>query len=292
VVTLLWDQTTVIATTPDIITTDAAGYFAGLLRFQVVLRLVFHIITGKTSDNVSIDSSFTVTTGQLGFIENRWSITQYYASTGTTFDANSPVSFFWDNTPLSTASVMTDSIGGFEASITLPLSTPGSHTFKASTGEFGVAVADFTIDTSTLVIQPSSAKNNEDIVIQGTNFSVGKKVLITIDGLKMSFLDGDVMTDGGGNFSAKVRVPYTFASSVRVSAETGSNDIATIDLPITHSALFLAAQTGLQYGSIAGILVASALSLRFIYMMLFNAGKRAKFLEKMKSIRFSKEKVQ
>jgi len=269
-VTLLWDNFSQLQTDPEEVFADSTGYFSASILIPAKAAPGTHVIQAKTTNEVFDDQTFTVTKGNLSLSRTNGPALGQFQISGTNFDANSDVSFFWDDQKLDISDITTDSIGGFVKTITIPLSFAGTHSIRVSTSEMGTSMADLTVDTPMLSIQPASAAPGFQITLSGTGFVVGKKVVIKVNNTIIPVSPTDLVTDGNGNFVANIKFPFVFGSKVSISAGTGIEDISTIsDYPVIHSPLYT---TLLSMGKY----LITILVLGIIIMIVFNVYKLLK----------------
>ncbi|MBI3577018.1 hypothetical protein HY086_03200 [Candidatus Gottesmanbacteria bacterium] len=251
---MVWDNTTFLSTDPVSTAADATGFFQTSTTIPSKATAGTHVLRVQSSEAVFVDTSVTVNVGSITFSKANGPPLSKIQVTGSAFDANANVTVYFDGTALDAASTKTDSIGGFVSTVTVPLTAPGAHTIKAETSQFNSAVSDFTVDSPTLTIQPSSAKPGDEITVYGSSFAVGGKVKIFVDKTEVKTKPEELTTDGSGNFTTIIYIPrLSFSSVVHISARTGDSDVAIIGYPLNQPALVLAARTYTKIGEVIGL---------------------------------------
>jgi uncharacterized membrane protein len=104
------------------------------------------------------------------------------------------------------------------------------------TSEFSAATEDFGINAPLLSMNPDTGHSRGTITLSGMNFVAGRKVIVTVNDTEVK-TEGGAMTDGSGNFTTSIRLPFTFADAVRIGAKTGSEDQKITELPIHQLAV-------------------------------------------------------
>ncbi len=247
-VTFLWDNIKSLQSNIDEIKADASGYFSAGLIIPVDAAAGTHVIKAKSNDSVFVDSTITVTTGEINLSKNSGTGNSKIQISGTNFDVESAVKFTWDGVPLKTNKVKTDTIGGFNTTITIPPSNPGSHTLGASTGKFNTAVSEFTINPPSLTIDPNTARAGDTITVTGSDFLPGKTVEVTISKILGVTKSKPITIDQSGNFTTSMKMPFIFGNVVTISALVDERNVASIaNYPIVHGALYNTLAKAVKY---------------------------------------------
>ena len=131
---------------------------------------------------------------------------------GTGFKASSPISITFDNKQITTT--MTDNVGSFNTSFTVPVRVTGTYRVRISDGT-NTASLNFNIGTSTSISQTSGHVGSE-LTINGIGFVAGRTVTVTYDKTKVA--TATVSTDG--TFSTTFKVP---------ASASGENAIVVTD---------------------------------------------------------------
>lgn len=234
-VTLLWDNRTELSGIDGEIKADASGYFSTTLNIPGKASPGDHVLKAKSNVTTFAESTFTVSNAVMNASRTDGPAGSKIRLTGSNFDADSSVVFEWDDKKMSTAEVMTDSIGGFSTAVSIPDASAGVHKLEARSGEFGIAIIEFTINPPSLLVQPGSAKVGAEVTIIGSNFTVDKAVSILIGKRVVSTTPKTIIADGNGNFTAKVTVPYFATSPMVLGASTSKEGTAELSLPLNKS---------------------------------------------------------
>src|SRR5437016_1442585 len=195
-----------IATTPTTITSSSTGSFTGSIVIPSSSSAGAHTVKATDASAGSASASFTVTTVATPTI----SLNPSSGPTGTTvnisgsgFASNSKISITYGGTTITTnpSTITTDSTGSFAGSITIPPSSLGTHTVKATDASANSASAQFTV-TRAISLSPSSGLAGTVVKVTGSNFAGGSRIIISYDGTRVSTSPGKIKTDGSGTFSA------------------------------------------------------------------------------------------
>src|SRR5207245_4560429 len=92
--------------------------------------------------------------------------------TGNNFSPNSAIVISYDGASVTTipASTTTDLTGSFSATFTVPASTAGSHTVKATDASANSASVQFTV-TPSISLTPTTGPTDTVVTIKGTGFA-------------------------------------------------------------------------------------------------------------------------
>ncbi len=254
-----WDNGDILVSEPETVLADEAGFFSASVSIPENVTPGAHILKAFASESIFATLSFTITTGTITLSKDNGSPRDTVQVTGSGFDARKSVTFLWDGASFETPAVETDSIGGFMATLTLPASPSGMHSIKAMTSEFAAATEDFGVNAPSLSVNPVSGRSRGTITLSGMNFVAGRKVIVTVNDTEMK-TEGGAMTDGSGNFTTSVKLPFTFADSVHIGVKTGSEDQQLVDLPIIQ---WTVVQTIKRYGE-WGAMAVFALFILFV----------------------------
>jgi len=165
--------------------------------------------TGTSSSAPTI--TLSPTSGPTGTVVN---------IAGIGFDPNSKVTIEFDSNSVTTtpATVNTGSDGGFSASFTVPSSSTGDHSVKASQGSHS-ATKTFTVNSgeASITVSPTSGTVGSPFTVAGTGFDPNTDVTIDFDGST-----GTKKSDGNGDFTVTFGVPGSTAGIHIVKASEGS----------------------------------------------------------------------
>jgi len=223
-VTFLWDNEITLKTASEKVFADNAGYVSDFVTLPSNASSGFHTLRAVSSSKLIADSTITITTGSVTQSRVNGPSLSKITLIGSSFDTNSLVQFFWDEKELSTDEIKTDGIGGFSAVITIPISNIGNHSLRIKTSNLGMTVTDFTIDTPLIQIQPDNAWAGEEITIKGSGFAIGREIQILLNNYKVIIGPEMLITDGNGNFSTTIRLPFLFDPRMKVTVFTSDED--------------------------------------------------------------------
>lgn len=130
---------------------------------------------------------------------------------GVGFTVNSAINIMWNS--YSVANTSSDSTGSFATMFTVPPSTAGNHTVKASDATGFYATSIFAVDPS-VVLAPTKGIVGSSITIVGTGFAGDTNIDINFNDMPVA-VGG---TDDFGNFAAVFNVPIAVAGGHTVRA--------------------------------------------------------------------------
>jgi hypothetical protein len=249
-VKFLWDNTVELSADSEMMMTNESGFFSISVIVPGNASGGYHTIKAYSDDDVFATGTVTIATGILNLSKESGVSGGSFQVTGSNFESNGAISFLWDDTDMHIASVIADARGGFTADIGVPTTNAGVHTLKAMTGDQSFAFVDFTVDAPMTSIQPSISSPGQYVTVQGSNFIANQKIMVTVNDTEVS--TDEVMTDGNGNFSTRIRLPYTLASSVRIGVRTGDADRVILEFPLRQYAAVKAMK---QYGEWGMIII-------------------------------------
>ena len=134
---------------------------------------------------------------------------------GTGFGSKVPIGVSFDNTLLAT--VTTDTVGSFDANVTVPPSIAGNHTITCNDATF-VAKTSFSTIPS-IMVSPVKGPMSAQVAVSGSGFAAGASITIRIDNNTLK----NTTTDANGSFSDKFAVPQLGAGNYNINATDGTN---------------------------------------------------------------------
>lgn len=168
--------------------------------YVVSTRLSSSIIEGKVGDQVTL--------------------------TGSGFEYNSPLTFYWDGQTMSNIQISSSVSGNFSADFIIPVAARGSHSIKAVDNSARQANVIFVIDPS-LVLTPANSKPGNTITAAGKGFRANVTITISFGGNTIATLPTVITSDANGSFSATFTVPSVVAGSYTVRASDDANAVTS-----------------------------------------------------------------
>jgi hypothetical protein len=151
--------------------------------------------------------------------------------TGVGFKANSVVSVTFNGALVNTTpAIVTDSIGNFKATFTVPGAAAGTYNVTASDG-LGSASTKFSTAPIALPTGVSTGPVGTSIPISGLGFISYSLISVKFDNVSV----GTTKADENGGFLFNLTLPASTAGIHKVTASDGTNSL-TFDVTVTPSA--------------------------------------------------------
>ncbi len=161
---------------------------------------------------------------------------------GTSFQARTTISLFYDSTPITIPTTTTNTAGNFgPVTFIIPPSVAGTHTITAvdSSPSHNTAIAPFTV-IPTITLSQTQGPKNTPVTVTGTGFAANSNVGITFGGNAVATTPVVVTTDGFGSFTATFLVPASVAGATPVAATDASGNTASSNFGVTIASISLA----------------------------------------------------
>ena len=173
------------------------------------VALAFFTVTGIT---------LTPTLGQVG---------DTVTIVGSGFTASQVVTVTFDAVAVATtpASVITNILGSFSATFTVPEGAKGSRTVRAQT-LLESATATYTISPK-LTVTPVTGGVGDQVTVSGTGFAASQVVTVTFDAVAVTTTPATVTTNTSGSFTATFTIPASSRGAHTVKAQDTSLNAAT-----------------------------------------------------------------
>ncbi len=173
------------------------------------VALAFFTVTGIT---------LTPTLGQVG---------DTVTIVGSGFTGSQVVTVTFDAVAVATtpASVITNILGSFSATFTVPEGAKGSHTVRAQT-LLESATATYTISPK-LTVTPVTGGVGDQVTVSGTGFAASQVVTVTFDAVAVTTTPATVTTNTSGSFTATFTIPASSRGAHTVKAQDTSLNAAT-----------------------------------------------------------------
>src|SRR2546428_119512 len=243
-ITIKYD-TSLVSTTPAVITTDSAGSFTG--TFTVPSSTTgSHTVSAADASTKSASTQFTVTTTSTLTVNTQDRvgnvITGYFisASQGGTVVASgfSPVTLTLNNNELYSLGA-----GSYPPYIFDHWQDTGlrdNPTFVSTNANTQVAAV---YRTTAISLSPSTGPAGTTATVSGNTFSPNSAVTISYDGTAVATNPTTISTDSTGGFHADIQVPYSTAGAHNVKATDQSNSDAK-SLTVKPASLLFNPSTG------------------------------------------------
>ncbi|MFH0846751.1 MAG: Ig-like domain-containing protein [Chloroflexota bacterium] len=181
-----------------------------------------HIVRGRDSTDFSSSATFNISQ-KLGATPASGAVSDKITVTGTGFAASSNISLYWDDVLLSASSVTSGITGGFTlTSFTVPATSRGSHTIKATDESANSATAPFSV-AQMMSMSPLTGFPGTVVTVSGSGFEENRTLSITYNSLPVVTNPASVMTDSGGSFSASFAAPAGVAGTYTVQVSDGTS---------------------------------------------------------------------
>ncbi len=214
-VNILFNNTVVTTVASDVYGTLAQG------SFQVpVLRSGSYNVNGNDSAAASSNYIFTIRSRLLASA-TEGPVGEPIVLTGSGFDYNSGISFYWDNQLVSSSQIVSNSTGNFTGNFSIPVGTVGTHTIRASDFSGRIATVNFIIVPS-IILNPGNSAPGNTVTITGKGFRPNTSLTVTYNGITVATQPQTVITDASGSFSATFIVPSGASGSYTVRASDGA----------------------------------------------------------------------
>jgi len=172
--------------------------------------------TGAASKDIKAVAEFTVIAGQIALDPTQGVVGTEVEITGLYFADREDITVEYDggSVDIESGDNTTDSAGGFECSILVPLSTAGDHTIAVEDESDHIAEATFTVEPQ-IAMNVTEGEAGDTVEVTGTGF--GGEV-----GADITFND-EVVASGNtneeGSFTISFEVPDVDEGSYDVTAE-------------------------------------------------------------------------
>ena len=172
--------------------------------------------TGAASKDIKAVAEFTVIAGQIALDPTQGVVGTEVEITGLYFADREDITVEYDggSVDIESGDNTTDSAGGFECSILVPLSTAGDHTIAVEDESDHIAEATFTVEPE-IAMNVTEGEAGDTVEVTGTGF--GGEV-----GADITFND-EVVASGNtneeGSFTISFEVPDVDEGSYDVTAE-------------------------------------------------------------------------
>ena len=166
-------------------------------------------IVESSNYNVVPSISLTPARGQAGSL---------VGVSGNGFASSSSVSVTFGTTG-QMGTVMTNSVGNFTDSFTVPSVTAGTNTVTATDASSNTASASYNVLSPKITLTPVKGATGKVVTVSGTGFFGSSVITISYDGEEQN----TTTSSSTGNFSATFTVPPSIADSNTVSATDGTN---------------------------------------------------------------------
>jgi len=155
--------------------------------------------------------------------------------TGTGFSPNSAIPFQIDGSALGSGTI-SNSSGGFTATVTMPDKPRGDRLIKATdaSGYYSPNVA-FTV-TSRMTMSPASGPANTQVTITGSGFDANAVITVTYNGSPVTTTPSGVTAGAGGSFSATFLVPSGLSGTFPVNVLSNGAVAGTANFTSTTDA--------------------------------------------------------
>ncbi len=180
-----------------------------------------HIIKGKDATDFSPGTNFTVNNKMtinpvLGAVGDKITIA------GTGFAANSTISFYWDDFPLSSESAASAANGSFSTAIfTIPMAPRGSHTIKALDANSNESTATFAV-AQRMTISPKTGVSGTIVSISGNGFLANTVISVKYNTVPVVTNPAPINTNNNGSFSGTFTTTAGVIGSITVEVSDGT----------------------------------------------------------------------
>ena len=213
VISLYWDVSTSLTTTPTIVRTDNKGSFSSLFSIPSPTSGGGHSVMATDSNYGSASATFMVA-GTISLSGYSVPVGSSINIDGIGFSAGS-IEILFDSTPQPS---VTSTDGSFNSEITIPPAPAGPHTFTVTQGAKS--------DTSSIMVVPQITLNkqqgdaNDLITINGSGFAANSNIILYFDHTSLPSIPSIVSSSDTGDFTCTFSVP---------SKPNGSYDLRVTD---------------------------------------------------------------
>ncbi len=210
-VTLKFDSK-ILPSTPTNIITSPSGTFSTTITFPTVALTSTDIISATDASARTASAIINIIVPPAVTLSKPYGIAGgALAISGSNLSPNSPLTIKFDSITVSTlpATVTTNALGSFEATITIPdIASIGSHDILAfdTSGKTASAVIGVTTP-GIITISPQTGAPGTEVIITGSNFFNGTTLLIKFNGAGVSSYPPNIVSGVAGRFLAKFHVP-------------------------------------------------------------------------------------
>jgi hypothetical protein len=223
-VNILFNNTSIVTTNSDTFGTLPT------VTFQVpALRSGTYAVYG--SDTLaSSPSVFFVLLTHLTASVIEGAVGDHVTLTGSGFEYNSPLTFYWDGQTVSSIQISSSSTGNFTTDFVIPPGARGTHSIKVVDNSARQANVIFSVNPS-LALDPANGFAGNVVTVTGKGFRYNATIAITFRGSTIATQPSVVTTDVYGGFSATFILPSVTAGSYAVRASDDANAVtATLNV--------------------------------------------------------------
>ena len=208
---------------------NSVGSFTSTFTIPAVIR-GNHTVKAKDASNKEDTATFTIGE-KITIVPASGLIGDEVTVSGSGFVASSNITIIFDGVAVITspASVSTNNVGSFTATLTIPAASKGAHTIEAEDAGGNSAAATFTMGEK-ITIDPASGLVGDIVTVSGNGFGANKSIDFYLDGVAVSTDVAD--SDASGRFSGSLTIPATFAGSHTVEARDSDGNSATATLTV------------------------------------------------------------
>jgi len=234
-ITFYFDSVIVTAVTS---TTNANGSFPNTTFTIPSTSRGGHTIEARDASLNSATATFAVA-NKITVSPTSGAVGDTVTINGTGFAASSPITFYFDDVSVGTATY-TNLNGSFtNNTFTIPSTSRGSHTIKAQDASGNYAIATFTV-AHKITITPTSGVSGISVTVSGTGFGANRPITIKYNNNLVTTTPASITTDANGSFSASFTVLASIAGTYKVDATDGTNTasanfVSTTDATISQT---------------------------------------------------------
>jgi hypothetical protein len=175
-------------------------------------------------------ASFTVTARQISISAYSGYVGDTVTVSGTGFNANLPVTIYFDAT--SRGTVTANTTGAFSGfTFTVPESYRGTHMVKGTDASGNYATVDFTT-LQKITVTPASGAVGDTVTINGTGFAASSSVTFYFDDVSVGTA---TYTNSNGSFTNNTfTIPSTSRGSHTIKAQDASGNYAIATFTVAH----------------------------------------------------------
>jgi hypothetical protein len=205
------------------VSSDSSGNLPSLTFLVPMMRSGSYSVYGTDTLATSPTVFFIILT-QLTASTLESAVGDHVTLTGSGFEYNSALTFYWDGQTVSSIQISSSNTGNFTSDFIIPSAARGTHSIKIVDNSARQANVIFQVKPS-LTLNPANSKPGNVITATGRGFRANNNITITFSGNTLVTQPNIITTDANGAFSAAFTVPGVIAGTYTVRVSDDANSV-------------------------------------------------------------------